>query len=459
MTADDAQVIGFTLGMSGLSTLLIFPFGVALAWLLARKEWPGKSLVETLISLPLVMPPVATGLILLNLLGRRGPIGTFMENTFGTDIVFTWKAVVAAMAVMSFPFLVRTVRLAFEEINPRLEQVARTLGASPARVFRTITPAAGGARDDGRRGLGLCAGARGIRRDDPGRRKYSGTHHHDVGRHLQRHPTRARRPRLSIARNFCRARLRGHRIQQSIFEMGRDAMKLQLKDLRLHQGAFLLQIDLEVTGQVIGIFGGSGAGKTSLLEVVAGLRKPASGFIAVDDLALMDKATHRFLAPEERGVGYVPQDLALFPHLSVRKNLVYGEKSSALGFNLPHVTEVLEIEPLLDRSIADLSGGQKQRVAFARALLASPRLLLMDEPLASLDQELKLKIIPYLKRIRDEFKIPMLYVSHSPDEVIELCDQVLVMREGRCLRISPPEEIFAASTSMVVRPGIYEDVR
>jgi molybdate transport system permease protein len=139
MTADDLQVIGLTLGTASLSTLLIFPFGVALAWLLARKEWPGKSLVETIVALPLVMPPVATGLILLNLLGRRGFIGAFLENVLGTGIVFTWKAVVAAMAVMSFPFLVRTVRLAFEEINPRLEQVARTLGASPARVFATIT--------------------------------------------------------------------------------------------------------------------------------------------------------------------------------------------------------------------------------------------------------------------------------------------------------------------------------
>jgi len=139
MTSDDAQIIGFSLGMAGLSTLIIFPFGVVLAWLLARGNWHGKSLVETVAALPLVMPPVATGLILLNLLGRHGPIGIFMQQIFGTEIVFTWRAVIAAMAVMSFPFLVRTVRLAFEEINPRLEHVARTLGASPARVFLTIT--------------------------------------------------------------------------------------------------------------------------------------------------------------------------------------------------------------------------------------------------------------------------------------------------------------------------------
>ncbi len=139
MNADDAQVIGFTFATAALSTLLIFPFGIGLAWLLARKNWPGRSLVETFVALPLVMPPVATGLLLLNLLGRKGAIGVLVQDLFGTEIVFTWKAVVAAMAVMSFPFLVRTARLAFEEINPRLEHVARTLGASPARVFLTIT--------------------------------------------------------------------------------------------------------------------------------------------------------------------------------------------------------------------------------------------------------------------------------------------------------------------------------
>jgi molybdate transport system ATP-binding protein len=239
--------------------------------------------------------------------------------------------------------------------------------------------------------------------------------------------------------------------------MGRIAMKLTLKNIRLQQGAFLLEIDLETNGQVIGIFGNSGAGKTTLLEIVAGLRKPASGFIAADDRTLMDSASGLFLAPEHRGTGYVPQDLALFPHLNVRKNLLYGHKAvgKSSAITLTHIAAVLEIEPLLDRPIADLSGGQKQRVAFARALLASPRLLLMDEPLASLEHDLKLKIIPYLQRIRDEFKIPMLYVSHSPDEVAALCDQVIVMRGGQCLRISPPGSLFEASSSMTLKPGIW----
>jgi molybdate transport system ATP-binding protein len=233
-------------------------------------------------------------------------------------------------------------------------------------------------------------------------------------------------------------------------------MKLSLKNLRRRQGNFSLEIDLETNGQVIGIFGSSGAGKTSLLETVAGLRKPDSGKIAIDDSVLMDSASGIFLPPEKRGVGYVPQDLALFPHLSVRKNLLYGRRTDSPGITFDHVAAVLEIDALLDRSIAALSGGQKQRVAFARALLSSPRLLLMDEPLASLDFDLKWKIIPYLQRIRDEFKIPMLYVSHAPDEVAALCDQVVVLSDGKCLRVAAPGEIFEPAVSVKLKPGIMQ---
>jgi molybdate transport system permease protein len=139
MSAEEWRIVWFSAWVSALSTLIILPPGVALAWLLARHEWRGKSLVETFVSLPLVMPPVATGLILLKLLGRRGPIGGFLHDTLYLDIVFTWRGVLVALGVMSFPLLVRSTRVAFEEVNPRLEQIARTLGASNARVFRTIT--------------------------------------------------------------------------------------------------------------------------------------------------------------------------------------------------------------------------------------------------------------------------------------------------------------------------------
>lgn len=139
MSVEIWQTTLLTLRVAALSTLAILPVGVALAWLLARRDWRGKSVVETIVALPLVVPPVATGLVLLKLFGRNGPLGRFFEDTLGWEIVFTWRGVALATAIMSFPLLVRTARVAFEGVNPRLEQVARTLGAGRFRVFCTIT--------------------------------------------------------------------------------------------------------------------------------------------------------------------------------------------------------------------------------------------------------------------------------------------------------------------------------
>ena len=133
------QIVWFTAWVSALSTLVILPLGVGIAWLLARHDWPGKSFVETIVTLPLVMPPVATGLILLKVLGRRGVIGRFFYERLHMDIAFTWRAVLAALAVMSFPLLVRSARVAFEQVNPLFEQIARTLGAGELRVFFSIS--------------------------------------------------------------------------------------------------------------------------------------------------------------------------------------------------------------------------------------------------------------------------------------------------------------------------------
>ena len=139
MTAAEWQIVGFTVWVAALSTAMILPFGLALAWALARGNWPGKSVVETFVALPLVMPPVATGLILLEVFGRRGAIGGFLQDKLNLNVVFTWRAVLLALSVMSFPLLVRSARMAFEGVNPRLEQIARTLGANGWRVFFTIS--------------------------------------------------------------------------------------------------------------------------------------------------------------------------------------------------------------------------------------------------------------------------------------------------------------------------------
>jgi molybdate transport system permease protein len=139
MTPEEWQLIGFSLAMAALSMVLVIPFGLATAWVLARKQWHGKSFVETLISMPLVLPPVVTGLVLLKLFGRHGPLGHWLSAIFGIEVVFTWRAVVIALAVMAFPLFVRTARTAIEEVNPLLEQLARTLGAGERRVVFTVT--------------------------------------------------------------------------------------------------------------------------------------------------------------------------------------------------------------------------------------------------------------------------------------------------------------------------------
>ena len=206
-------------------------------------------------------------------------------------------------------------------------------------------------------------------------------------------------------------------------------MSLVLENLVLPLADFTLRVDVKLTAAVTGLSGPSGAGKTSLLELIAGLRRPQSGSITLDDLVLTDVGSKCFLAPEKRGVGYVPQDLALFPHLDALANLRYGLRHDENGL-LEKVVDVLELTALTKRSIGSLSGGEKQRVALGRALLAGPKILLLDEPLSNLDDRLKEKILPYLHRIRREFAVPMIYVTHSQAELSGLCDEILGIEQG-----------------------------
>lgn len=226
-------------------------------------------------------------------------------------------------------------------------------------------------------------------------------------------------------------------------------MSVELIGLRHRLARFTLEVNAILTGRVTAVFGASGAGKTSLLEVIAGLRRPVAGTVRVDGVELTNAASRTFAPPERRGIGYVPQDGALFPHLTVRQNLVYGSgprRPRSPGLTFEHVTEVLEIAALVDRAISTLSGGEKQRVALGRALLAAPRLLLLDEPLAGLDAPLRDRLLPYFIRVRDEFLIPMIYVTHSPDEVMALCDDVLLLAGGRVEYRGAPAGLFVPVT-------------
>ena len=206
---------------------------------------------------------------------------------------------------------------------------------------------------------------------------------------------------------------------------------------------------------VTALFGRSGSGKTTIIQAVAGLLKPRHGRIVLDDRVLADTASRTFLPPHNRRIGYVFQEGRLFPHLSVRQNLEYGQRFSAEktgGSDFGHIIALLGIESLLARRPGSLSGGEKQRVAIGRALLSSPQLLAMDEPLAALDEPRKREILPYLERIRDEAGIPILYVSHSLSEVARLATTLVIVEDGRIVEAGPAAGILS-DPAMAARFG------
>jgi molybdate transport system ATP-binding protein len=205
-------------------------------------------------------------------------------------------------------------------------------------------------------------------------------------------------------------------------------------DITLIQGTFTLAAAFEVDARAAALFGPSGAGKTTILDAIAGLRTPLRGTIAIDGRTLFSSERRVDVPPHGRHVGYVPQDVALFPHMNVRGNLHYGSHDER-RLDLDRVTTMLEIDRLVDRRVTDLSGGERQRVALGRALMSGPSLLLLDEPLAAVDVPLRRRILPYLRRVRDELKIPILYVSHDRDEVDELADRVVTVENGRIVDV------------------------
>jgi molybdate transport system ATP-binding protein len=212
-------------------------------------------------------------------------------------------------------------------------------------------------------------------------------------------------------------------------------------DFELTQGTFDLQLRAQLAGRASALFGASGAGKTTTLDAIAGLRAPRRGLIRVGDHVLFASDRRINLPARDRHIGYVPQDVALFPHMNVRRNLMYGSHPG-LSPELSRVTEMLEIEPLLDRRVDQLSGGERQRVALGRALVSGPSLLLLDEPLAAVDVPLRRRILPYLLRVRDELRVPIIYVSHDREEVQALADEVLLIDAGRVVSAGPPRDLL-----------------
>jgi molybdate transport system ATP-binding protein len=231
-------------------------------------------------------------------------------------------------------------------------------------------------------------------------------------------------------------------------------------DFRLPLAPFTLSVSARLDGSAVAVLGPSGSGKTSLLEVIAGLRRGVGGRVALDGETLFDSDSRVFRNPEERRIGYVPQDSLLFPHLDAAANVRFGLEPGANGERtFEEAISILEIAPLLSRYPATLSGGERQRVALARAIATRPRLLLLDEPLAAVDVELKERILPYLLRIRDEKRIPFVYVTHNAGEAAVLAKEVLLLRAGRVESIGRSEDVLKAGAVSEIDPqATFENV-
>jgi molybdate transport system ATP-binding protein len=229
-------------------------------------------------------------------------------------------------------------------------------------------------------------------------------------------------------------------------------------DVERRVGGFELKAAFEADARVTALFGRSGAGKTSLVGMIAGLARPDRGRIEIDGQVLFDSATGVDVPAERRRIGYVFQEGRLFPHLTVKRNLLYGHDLAPAGeryVRLDPVVQLLGLGDLLERRPGDLSGGEKQRVAIGRALLASPRVLLFDEPLASLDAHRKGEILRYIELMRDEVRIPMIYVSHAVEEVVRLADWVVLMSSGKVAAAGEVEDVMGRPDLRGVA-GVFE---
>ncbi|OEU94850.1 ABC transporter permease [Streptomyces oceani] len=477
-----SEAVGLSLLVSLWALALALLLGVPLAWLLARVPFRGKALVRTLVLLPMVLPPTVGGVALLLAFGRRGLLGPWLADTFGVTLPFHTSGAVIAATFVAMPFLVISLEGTLAGLRPRYEETAASLGASPLRVFGTVTlpmvapGLAAGAALTWARALGEFGATITFAGNLPGTTQ---TLPLQVYLLLQNRPEAATSVSLLLlviamavltalrgrwaggstgtardggtrdgtARDGG-ARDGGARTADAAepgepagpAEPAEPAVTEERWPLHAELTGFLrLTLDAE-PGSTIAVVGPNGAGKTTLLRALLGLTPRAHAALRLGADEVAAQPTHR------RGVAWVPQDGALFPHLTALANTAYGLRAHGV----PRRTARREARRWLDRlgvgslahrRPAQLSGGQAQRVALARALAARPRLLLLDEPLAALDQTTRTYVRHTLRDHLAGFGGVCLLVTHDPVEAVSLADRVLVLEEGRAVQDASPAEV------------------
>ena len=473
--------VAVSLETATISVLLLALMGIPLAYLLARREFRGKRLINLLVQLPLAVPPVVSGVLLLMVFGPYTPVGGWLGH-LGITLTEGKVAIVLAQSFVASPFLIVSARDAFESVDPALEQVGATLGKSPWQVFWHITLPL--AWPGIRSGLALSwvralgeFGATCIVAYHPYTLsvltwvKFSGSGltgtlplvflQFAVGagglaasmllarRYVARRAAQARSaadPTTDLA-SYAAARAgavtaRGPRFRPAACNRTHPT-QLAVR-IRHRVGSFDLDMKFSSSRRRIAILGPSGSGKSLMLKSLAGLLHPTSGQITVAGRVMFSAADALYVPAEQRRVGYVPQNFALFPHKTVIENVLFATAEHRWA-DSRHALEVLRflgLEDLVQRYPAQLSYGQQQRVALARALMRDPDYLLLDEPFASLDTPMRLHLRRELLRILRELELPVVLVTHDPDEAYELAEEVVVVNAGQVLQHGPRAEVY-----------------
>lgn len=460
----DLSPLWISLKSAAIATAITFFLGIAAAqWMLSTRI-KAKALIDSLFMSPLVLPPTVVGFLLLLLFGRNGPLGELLLQ-FGINIIFTWQATVITATVVAFPLMYKTAHGAFEQIDGNLLNAARTLGASEWTVFwRVMMPLAAPGILSGTilaftRALGEFGATLMLAGNLPGQTQtmpmaiYFAV---EAGDMKQAAIWVAIILVLSIS-VLSTVNYWAQHQQRWLFKSATSTTPKGLHSARSPEATglsldlfkplsgFCLDLGLEAEAEVLGLLGASGSGKSMTLRCIAGLEKPASGRIVLNGRVLFDSALQINRPARDRHIGFVFQNYALFPHLTIAQNIAFGLQHLPVAEQKHLVQEQLNFMQMPDlgnRYPHQLSGGQQQRVALARALASQPELLLLDEPFSALDAHLRTQLEQQLIETLVNYPGVTIFVTHNLEEAYRVCKRLLVMNEGKAIAFDDKQKIF-----------------
>ncbi|MHC5615114.1 MAG: molybdate ABC transporter permease subunit [Nostoc sp.] len=473
----DLSPLWISLKTSLLATFITYFLGIAAAYWMLGYRGKGKSLIEGIFIAPLILPPTVVGFLLLLFFGKNGPVGKLMQ-TFDFTIVFTWYGAAIAATVVSFPLMYKTALGAFEQIDGNLLRVARTLGATEATIFWRISlPLAvsgivAATMLAFARALGEFGATLMLAGNIPGQTQtipmaiYFAV---EAGAMTEAWFWAIAIMVISlsgiIAVNFwqeLREKNRGVGGQGGQGRQGSESSLLSAPlstvglfvDIEKQLPSFHLRVSFNSNDQPLGLLGGSGAGKSMILRCLAGIETPSRGRIVLNGRVLFDSEQRINLPSRDRRIGFLVQNYALFPHLSVAQNIAFGlpKKLSAGSIRVQVEDQLIamQLQGLGDRYPHQLSGGQQQRVALARALASQPEALLLDEPFSALDTHLRSQLEQQMTETLADYQGVTLFVTHNMEEAYRICPNLLVLEHGRAIHYGSKHDIFEHPTTVSV---------